>query len=176
MSLLNVANAPIDLLLLNRFKNIYLSNNNNCKNISCFVDSCVRVWIIKPNLWFSICNMKFVQHIKEIFFVKNGSQSNSQEENKKKIKISQKNSCIMDSCVGVWTFSPNLWFSICNMKFVQHIQVIILPENLSQNKSNQGFAKNFLLCILVRRSLGFKTNFLLIKVEIHTLPKNLSQN
>jgi hypothetical protein len=48
------------------------------------------------------------------------------------------------------------------MGFVQHIQAIILPENLSQNKAeeenekkNQGFAKNFLLCRLVRRSLGF---------------------
>jgi hypothetical protein len=48
------------------------------------------------------------------------------------------------------------------MGFVQHIQVIILPENLSQNKAeednenkNQGFAKNLLLCGLVRRSLDF---------------------
>jgi hypothetical protein len=48
------------------------------------------------------------------------------------------------------------------MEFVQHIQVIILPENLSQNKAaeenekkNQRFAKNFLLCRIVRRSLGF---------------------
>jgi hypothetical protein len=46
--------------------------------------------------------------------------------------------------------------------FFQHIQVKILPENLSQNKAeeenenkNQGFAKNSLLCRLVRRSLGF---------------------
>jgi hypothetical protein len=69
------------------------------------------------------------------------------------------------------------------MRFVQHIQVIILLENLSQNKAdeenlkkNQGFAKNFLLCRLVRRSLGFHTNFLLIKVEKHTLSKNLGQN
>jgi hypothetical protein len=69
------------------------------------------------------------------------------------------------------------------MGFFQHIQAIILPENLSQNKAeeenekkNQGFAKKIQLCRLVRRSLGFKTNFLLIKVEIHTLPKNLIQN
>jgi hypothetical protein len=48
------------------------------------------------------------------------------------------------------------------MGLVQHIQVIILPENLSQNKAeeenekkNQGFEKKFLLCRLVRRSLGF---------------------
>jgi hypothetical protein len=47
------------------------------------------------------------------------------------------------------------------MGFVQHIQLIILPENLSQNKAqeenekNQGITKNFLLCRLVRRSLGF---------------------
>jgi hypothetical protein len=48
------------------------------------------------------------------------------------------------------------------MGFVQHIQVIIFPENLSQNKveeenekKNQGFTKNFLLCRLVRRNLGF---------------------
>jgi hypothetical protein len=32
--------------------------------------------------------MKFVQHIKEFFFVENGGQRNSQEENEKKIKIS----------------------------------------------------------------------------------------
>jgi hypothetical protein len=106
--------------------------------------------------------MKFVQHIQKIFFVENGGQRNSQEENQKKIKISQKISCIVDSCVGVWTCSPNLWLSICNMGSFQHIQVIILPENLNQSKSeeenekkNQGFAKNFLLCRLVRRSLGF---------------------
>jgi hypothetical protein len=48
------------------------------------------------------------------------------------------------------------------MRFVQHIQVIILPLKLSQNKAeeenekkNQEFAKTFLLCSLVRRSLGF---------------------
>jgi hypothetical protein len=48
------------------------------------------------------------------------------------------------------------------MGFVQHIQVIIFTENLIQNKAeeenekkNQGFAKNFLLCRLMRRSLGF---------------------
>jgi hypothetical protein len=48
------------------------------------------------------------------------------------------------------------------MGLVLYIQVIILPENLSQNKAkeenekkNQGFAKNFLLCRLVRRNLGF---------------------
>jgi hypothetical protein len=53
---------------------------------------------------------------------------------KKKIKISQKISCFVNSCIGVWTFSPNLSFSICNTGLVQHIQVIILPENLGQNK------------------------------------------
>jgi hypothetical protein len=133
-----------------------------CKNISCFVDSCVGVWAIKPYFRFSICNMKFVQNIKETFFVENGGQRNSQEENENKIKISQKISCIVDSCVGVWTFSPNIWFSICNMGFLEHIQVIILPQNSGQNKAeeenlkkNQGFAKNFLLCRLVRRSLDF---------------------
>jgi hypothetical protein len=52
--------------------------------------------------------MGFVQHIKEIVFVENGGQRNSQEENEKKINISQKISCIMHSCIGVWTFSPNL--------------------------------------------------------------------
>jgi hypothetical protein len=36
--------------------------------------------------------MKFVRHIKEIFLVKNGGQRNSQEENEKKFKFSQKNS------------------------------------------------------------------------------------
>jgi hypothetical protein len=48
------------------------------------------------------------------------------------------------------------------MGFVQHIQAINLPENFSQNKAekenenkNQGFAKNLLLCRLVRRRLGF---------------------
>jgi hypothetical protein len=48
---------------------------------------------------------------------------------------------------------------------------------MKSEKKNQGFAKkNLLLCGLVRWSLGYLTNFLLIKVEIHTLPKNLSQN
>jgi hypothetical protein len=48
------------------------------------------------------------------------------------------------------------------MGFLQHIQVIILPENLIQNKAeeenekkNQGFVENFQLYRLVRRSLGF---------------------
>jgi hypothetical protein len=48
------------------------------------------------------------------------------------------------------------------MGFVQHMKAIILPENLGQNKAeeenenkNQGLAKNFLLCGLVRRILGF---------------------
>jgi hypothetical protein len=45
--------------------------------------------------------MKFVQHIKEIFFVENGGQRNSQEENEKNNKISQKKICIVDSCIGV---------------------------------------------------------------------------
>jgi hypothetical protein len=52
--------------------------------------------------------MKFVQHIKEIFFVESGGQRNSQEESEKKVKILQKISCIVDSCIGVWTFNPNL--------------------------------------------------------------------
>jgi hypothetical protein len=52
--------------------------------------------------------MKFIQHIKEIFFVEHGGQRNSPEENEKKFKISQKISCIVYSCIGVWTFSPNL--------------------------------------------------------------------
>jgi hypothetical protein len=106
--------------------------------------------------------MKFVQHIKEIFLVENGGQRNSQDENEKTFLISQKITCIVDSCIGVWTFSANFWFGICNMRFVQHIKAIILPENLSQNKAeeenenkNQGFAKKFLLCRLVRRILGF---------------------
>jgi hypothetical protein len=34
--------------------------------------------------------MKFVQHIKEIFFVENGGQRNSQKENEFFFKISQK--------------------------------------------------------------------------------------
>jgi hypothetical protein len=110
--------------------------------------------------------MKFIQHIKEIIFVENPVVSVilRKKMKKKKLKFSQKISCIVDSCigVGVWTFSQNLWFRICNMGFVQHIKVIILPENLNQNKAEeeneekkQGFAKNFLLCRLVRRSLGF---------------------
>jgi hypothetical protein len=64
------------------------------------------------------------------------------------------------------------------MWFFQNIQVINLPENLSQNiaeeeneKKSKDLQKKFMLCRLIRRSLGFKTNFLLIKVEIHT--KNL---
>jgi hypothetical protein len=36
-------------------------------------------------------------------------------------------------------------------------------------KKNQGFAKNFLLCRLVRRCLGSLTNFILIQIEIYTL-------
>jgi hypothetical protein len=38
----------------------------------------------------SIGNMKFFQHIKEIYFVENGGQRNFQEENEKKFKFSQK--------------------------------------------------------------------------------------
>jgi hypothetical protein len=34
--------------------------------------------------------MKFVQHIKEIFFVENGGQRNSQEENRKKLGFHKK--------------------------------------------------------------------------------------
>jgi hypothetical protein len=41
--------------------------------------------------------MKFVQHIKEIFFVESGGQRNSQEQNEKIFKISQKISRIVDS-------------------------------------------------------------------------------
>jgi hypothetical protein len=40
--------------------------------------------------------------------VENGGQRNSQEENEKKNKISQKITCIVDLWIGVWTFSPNL--------------------------------------------------------------------
>jgi hypothetical protein len=52
--------------------------------------------------------MGFVQHIEEIILLENGGQRNSQEENEKKFKISKKNSCIMVSCIGVGTISPNL--------------------------------------------------------------------
>jgi hypothetical protein len=45
--------------------------------------------------------MKFVQHIKEIFFVENGGQRNSHEENEKKLKISQKITRIVDLCIEV---------------------------------------------------------------------------
>jgi hypothetical protein len=38
--------------------------------------------------------MKFVQNIKEIFFVKNGGRRISQEKNDKKFKISQKKSAL----------------------------------------------------------------------------------
>jgi hypothetical protein len=55
-----------------------------CKKSSCFVDSCVRGWAIKPNFLIQSRNMGFVQHIKEIFFVENGGQRSSQEENEKK--------------------------------------------------------------------------------------------
>jgi hypothetical protein len=34
--------------------------------------------------------MKFVQHIKEIIFVENGGQRNSQEENQKKLRFHKK--------------------------------------------------------------------------------------
>jgi hypothetical protein len=80
--------------------------------------------------------MKFVQHIKEIFFCRN-RWSTFQEENEKKNKFSQKISFILDSRISVWTFSLNLWFRIYNMGFVQHIQVKIFPENLSQNKAEE---------------------------------------
>jgi hypothetical protein len=53
--------------------------------------------------------MGFVQHIKEIFFVENGGQRNSQKENeKKKTRIGKKSSCFVALFVGVLTFSPNL--------------------------------------------------------------------
>jgi hypothetical protein len=61
-------------------------------------------------------------------------QHNSEEENQKKNKIRQKISCIVDSCVG--SESGHL-VQIFDSVFVQHIQVIILPENLSQNKSEE---------------------------------------
>jgi hypothetical protein len=52
---------------------------------------------IKSNILFQyICNMKFVQLIKEIFFAENSGQRNSQEENEKKIKFSPKISCIVE--------------------------------------------------------------------------------
>jgi hypothetical protein len=49
----------------------------------------VGVWAIIPNPSINIGNMKFVQHIKEIFLVEKIGQRNSQEENEKK-KFSQK--------------------------------------------------------------------------------------
>jgi hypothetical protein len=38
--------------------------------------------------------MKFVKHIQEILFVENGGQRNFQEEKEKKLKNSQKISCM----------------------------------------------------------------------------------
>jgi hypothetical protein len=77
------------------------------KKKSGFVDSCVGVWAIKPNLCFSICNIKFVEYIKKIYFLENGGQRNSQEENEKKFKISQKK--FLHRASGrVWTISQNL--------------------------------------------------------------------
>jgi hypothetical protein len=64
--------------------------------------------------------------------VENGGQRNNQEKNEKKLKFSPK-----IFCIGVWTLSPNLWFRVSNMGFVQHIQVKILPENFSQNKAEE---------------------------------------
>jgi hypothetical protein len=67
----------------------------------------------------------------------------------------------MDSCIGVWTFSPNLWFRISNMGCVGVCFSLILPENLNHNKAeeenekNQGFATNFLFFRLVHGSQGF---------------------
>jgi hypothetical protein len=78
------------------------------------------------------------QHIKEIFLVENGGQRNSQEENKKNLSFHKKFPALWSRASKSGHFSSNLWFRICNMGFVQHIQVKILPENLSQNKAKEG--------------------------------------
>jgi hypothetical protein len=55
--------------------------------------------------------MKFVQHIKEIFFVENGGQRYSQEENeKKKLRFHKIFPALWTraSKSGVQTFSPDL--------------------------------------------------------------------
>jgi hypothetical protein len=84
--------------------------------------------------------------LKKYFFVENGGQLNSQEENEKKFKFSQKISSIVNSCIGFWTLSPNLWFHICNVRFLQHNQVKIFPENLSQNKAEDEKEKKPRIC------------------------------
>jgi hypothetical protein len=56
---------------------------------------------------------------------------------KKNLSFHKKKFYILDSCIRVWTFSLNLWFGIYNMGFVKHIQVKVLPENLSQNKAEE---------------------------------------
>jgi hypothetical protein len=89
-----------------------------------------KIWLNSPDsdarvqifLWFSICNVGFVQHIKATILLENGGQRNSQEENEiNNQRLTKKNSCFVASFVGVWAIKPNLWLSICNMKFVQHI-------------------------------------------------------
>jgi hypothetical protein len=100
------------------------------------VDSCAGVWGYKTKSLTQYLKYEFFQHIKEIFLVENGGQQNSQAKMKKK-KFSQKISCIVDSYIRVCTFSPIIWLRICNMGFNQHIQLKILPENLSQNKAKE---------------------------------------
>jgi hypothetical protein len=50
--------------------------------------------------------MSFLQHIQAITLPENFSQNKSEEENEKKTNDLQKNSCSVDSFVGVWAFRP----------------------------------------------------------------------
>jgi hypothetical protein len=68
------------------------------------------------------------------------------------------------------------------MGFVQHIQVIILPENLSLNKAEEQNEKKPRIFKKIPASYarssesGLLDQFSFKNLEIHTLPKNLSQN
>jgi hypothetical protein len=75
--------------------------------------------------------MGFVQHIKAIILPENYSSNKAEEENEKKTKDLQKNSCFEFSFVGVWTFS------ICNLRFVQQIKAIILIEDGGHRNSQK---------------------------------------
>jgi hypothetical protein len=78
----------------------------------------------------------FFQHIKAMILLENGGQRNTQEENEKKIKDLQKN-FLLCGLVGVWAIKPNFLFSICNMKFFQHIKEIFFVENSGQRYSQK---------------------------------------
>jgi hypothetical protein len=81
---------------------------------------------------------------------------------------------IFDSVSVIWSLFNTL------RNIFQHTQVIIFPENLSQNKAeeeNEKKTKDLLkISSSVDSFVGVWANFLLIKLKIHTIPKNLRQN